>query len=199
MRACRFACGLSLLCGWVCLGLVSPANAATPFTITATNVTMPAHGNGVTSYTVSGIPVKGSLVINCQYSGPTTTAHIPTCSYGPIVAIPVDAGQTVSGSVQFYPYGAAVPLAQSSAAQASAGLTLAGLLLLGLRRRARRFLLLVSVAALLLGGIPALTGCGNGWNGMTPGTYSYTVTAGNGSGLNNVMQGTSAIISVTIP
>jgi len=45
---------------------------------------MPIKGNGSTQYTVSGIPITGTLNVTCQYSGPVTDANLPTCTYGPL-------------------------------------------------------------------------------------------------------------------
>jgi hypothetical protein len=66
-------------------------------------VTMPVSGNGSTQYTVTGIPITGTLTVSCRYSGPPTEANLPTCTYGPVHAPePVNAGQTVTGTILFY-------------------------------------------------------------------------------------------------
>jgi hypothetical protein len=89
----------------ICLGLIAaavPALGSTEFSIAATNVTMPASGNGSTQYTVSGIPITGTLTVSCQYSGPATEANLPTCTYGPVHAPEqVKAGQTLTGTILF--------------------------------------------------------------------------------------------------
>ncbi|MGB9409155.1 MAG: hypothetical protein WCA89_16600, partial [Terracidiphilus sp.] len=88
----------------------APALAVTPpFAITATNVTMPMTGNGSSQYTVTSIPMTGTLGITCQYTGPMTVAKMPLCPMTPPVANQVTAGQTFTGSITFYPYGAPVP------------------------------------------------------------------------------------------
>jgi hypothetical protein len=46
-------------------------------------VTMPANGNGATSVAVTGIPMTGTLTIECQFSGTQTNAKIPYCGGGP--------------------------------------------------------------------------------------------------------------------
>jgi hypothetical protein len=177
------------------------AAAGPQFAITATNVTMPATGQGKTTYTATAIPMTGTLAVTCAYSGPTTNAHIPNCGGGPLIAMSVQAGGTATGSITIYPYGVAVPLAtdQESARNAvpAAGVALAGCLALGLsfRRRPRLFLFLLAGVA-----CPGISSCSGGaFNGMTPGTYQYTVTAGNGSTVNNAMIGTSATFTVTVP
>jgi hypothetical protein len=179
--------------------------AAPTYAITATNVTMPRSGNGVTNYTVSGIPMKGTLAVRCAYSGPKTMAHIPTCTYGPLFVQNVDAGQTVAGSIRFYPYGEAVPVDASSEARRGyywpvGGVVAAGLLLgLRFRRKAPRWLAGFLLMAGLAGAV-AMAGCGGGGNGMTPGTYAYTVSADNEAQPNTpIGAGVSTTISVIIP
>ena len=77
------------------------AYASNGYAISATNVTMPASGTATTKYTVSEIPIRGDLSISCAYSGPQTDANLPVCDGGPSVLIPVNAGQTVTGSSRF--------------------------------------------------------------------------------------------------
>ena len=118
------------------------AYASNGYAISATNVTMPASGTATTKYTVSEIPIRGDLSISCAYSGPQTDANLPVCDGGPSVLIPVNAGQTVTGSVVFYPYGSVVPAVKRAQQNLPApGLALAGALLIGLgfRRKALRW------------------------------------------------------------
>jgi hypothetical protein len=183
----------------------APALAVTPFAITATNVTMPSSGLGVSQYTVSGIPAAGTLTISCAYSGPATVAKIPTCTYGPILALPVPSGSQM-GNVYFYPYGAVVPMGMHRMPHRSGhlpapALALVGALLLGFgfRRRARRWLTLVLLAAGTLAGVEGISGCISG-NPMTPGTYQYTITATwESSGPAILGEQTTTTISVTVP
>jgi hypothetical protein len=182
------------------------AMAATPFAIAATNVTMPSTGNGSSQYTVTGIPGTGTLTISCAYSGPTTVAKIPTCSYGPILALPVSSG-TQMGEVYFYLYGVAVPLKLPKASRRSGylpatGLEFAGALLLGfgLRRRAWRWLTLLLLAVGALAGLAGIFACGSSGNGMTPGTYPYTILAQwESSGPAILRIQTTTTITVTVP
>ncbi|MGP8251720.1 MAG: hypothetical protein ACLQHF_06770 [Terracidiphilus sp.] len=167
--------GLAVVFAFFPSPFTARAGASTPFAITATNVTMPASGNGSSSYTVAGIPLTGTLGITCQYSGPTTEAKIPTCTYGPLTAIPVNEGQTVTGTVYFYPYGSAVPLDRQQTGRSGspmAVLSLAGALLFGFgfRRRFRRNSLALLLAICTLVILPAISACGGNGNGMTPGT-----------------------------
>jgi hypothetical protein len=194
---------LGLGCGFS--GERALAAGAPVFAVTATNVTMPSTGNGSSQYTVTAIPSTGTLVVTCQYAGATTTAKIPNCSYGPLVAIPVTAGQTVTGTVYFYPYNSVVPLGQHRTRPGTShvpagGLALAGALLLGLgfRRRGWRWLSLCVFAAGALS-VAGITACGNS-NGMTPGTYPYTISADNEANpMTPLGQGVSTTIYVTVP
>jgi hypothetical protein len=128
------------------------ALASTPeYAISATNVTMPTNGTrGYSQYTVSAIPMTGTLAVNCQYVGVQPVSEAPICGYGPIVGpAQVDAGQTVTGSIGFLPAGSAVPTGLRRNRHAAGGLALAGVLLLGfgLRRRVRMWLALVLIVA----------------------------------------------------
>jgi hypothetical protein len=76
--------------------------ATSDFAITAANVNMPASGNGSSEYTVTAIPMTGSLTVTCQYSGAATVARIPNCTYGPIEALPVtQAKQSQARSISY--------------------------------------------------------------------------------------------------
>ncbi len=175
--------------------------AAPEFAVAAANVTMPSNGNGQSAYTVTGIPMNGNLAVTCQYSGPATQASIPDCSYGPIAAIPVTTGQTVKGTISFYPAGVGVPQVAGRRGQGPAArLALAGALLLGFGLRLRRGgLAMLVLAAASLAAVSGLSACVGGFNGMTPGTYQYTITAGVSGTLNNLAIGTSTTIDVTVP
>ena len=80
-----------------------------------------------------------------------------------------------------------------------AGAALAAVLLLGLgfRRRGRSWLALAVLCVAFLAG---MTACGGSSNGMTPGTYPYTITAVNNATSTtplSVMVNTT--INVTVP
>jgi hypothetical protein len=182
-----------------------PASATPPannqFTIAASNVTMPPTGLGLSKYTVSAIPIAGSMAVTCGYSGPSTTAKIPTCTYGPLAATPVTPGQTITGQIDFYPYGSAIPVDLHRSTH-SPILPLAAALLLGwgLRRRAIGRLIPCVLAIAGLAAVSAISSCGGNPNDMTPGTYAYTITAGvDPTGASNPTQAASTIINVTIP
>jgi hypothetical protein len=194
-------CGLSSL----------PALAVTPFTITATNVTMPTNGSlGISQYTVSDIPGAGTVTISCAYSGPATTAKIPQfCGIVGAPGIPVPAGETTfSGNILFVPYGQTPPPGMGklhdvplpSGHLPATGLALDGALMLGFgfRRRASRWLALFLLAAGSLASAAGISGCSAG-NPMTSGTYQYTITAVFNPSMTNVLEPTNTTISVTVP
>lgn len=178
--------------------------ASTPeFAVTATNVTMPASGLGSSKYTVTAIPMTGTVALACTYAGTSTEAKVPGCTQiGP--PVPVTAGEALSGTIVFYPYGSTVPLSLpiKKGYAPAAGLALAGVLLLGsgLRRMARGRLSLMVFAVGTLAGLVGVSACSGGMMGMTPGTYQYTISANNESGGNTPLgQQATTTISVTVP
>ena len=79
------------------------------------------------------------------------------------------------------PYGDDLPLPASMLHRDGPALELAGVLLIGLRIRPRNWRRFAPTFFVLcvMGGLAAICACGgsNNSNGMTPGTYQYTVTA----------------------
>jgi hypothetical protein len=202
MRRRSLAIFTALPLAVLCTLFTTGALASAPIAMTATDVMMPSSGNGTSDYTITGIPGAGTVIIGCLYSGTISTAKIPNCTYGPIEKIPVTAGQTLTGTVDFYPFGAVVPMGLHRAPRRSgglqmAGLSLAGLLMLGVgfRRRACRWLVLIVLAAGTLVGAGAISGCGGPSNAMTPGTYQYTITASYQDTANPIL---GAILDATV-
>jgi len=195
------------------VGLHPSSADAQSFQIAAANVTMPATGGTSSAYTVSAIPLTGTLGVSCQYAGPATQARIPECvgsnCFGPCTITSVTAGQTVTGKIFIYPYGTPLPVTLRRAPGRStrtpvSALILSGAVLLGLGLRRRRrqgvslFLLAVS-AFVLTTLLPACSGAGD-FNGTTPGTYAYTLTADNESGGQAPLgQAVTTTIFVTVP
>ena len=186
-----------ILCG-LALVLVTgvPMQAATaPFAITAANATLSMNGTGSSQFLVTGIPMTGTMTIQCAFMGSTAIAlKVPVCPMTPPVAYPVNAGGTLNGVITFYPPGGPIP-----ASAPVAGAALAGVLLLGLsfRRKGRSWLALVMLCVAFLAGISA---CGGSSNGMPPGTYPYRITASNVNPLTNMTgQSVSTTINVTVP
>lgn len=195
-----FGCVLALAFGITCF----EAKAAAPFTITASDVAMPSSGNGYSQYSVTNIPITGTMSISTSYAGTETGARMPTCANTPPVVYQVKAGGTLSGTIACYPYGAGLPagLPQGRpSGRAAAGLALAGALLFGfgLRCRLRRWLALTVLAAGTLAGLAGIGACGGSSNGMTPGTYPYTISAVNGNPLTGLVVEASTTIEVTVP
>lgn len=202
MRMCLRA-GFGLCAAAGLMMNAAPARGANPpaYAITAANVTMPISGNGLTQYTVRGIPSTGTLAVSCQYSGQPTTARIPICTYGPRGLMQVTAGQSVTGTIQFFPFGSAIPASAQRRNRPGGALALAGMLLVGLGlRRGLSGILRTLVLAIALAGVVGVTGCGANPDAMTPGTYSYTITADNEASPNTPLgQGVSTTIQVTVP
>jgi hypothetical protein len=192
------AFGLELSCGC--------ALAATPdFTVSAANTIMPSSGFGAIPVTLTSINgYVGSVTTNCNPTNPPIGAKLPICggpTAPPIYAL--TANQTVTGSISLMPYGDRLPLPASTqhsdGRRLAQGLALAGALLFGLRTRLqvwRRLALTFFVLFVLVGltGISACVGNGNS-NGMTPGIYQYTVTAGD----NNTGEFVTTNVLVTVP
>ncbi|MGA2886661.1 MAG: hypothetical protein ABSE51_01315 [Terracidiphilus sp.] len=199
-----------------------PALAATPFAITATNVSMASTGEvttgagGVTSialgssqFIVTGIPAAGTVTISCQYSGSVTMAKIPTfCGTVGAPGIPVQAGETTfTGAVEFVPCGLTIPslgklrgVPHPSSHLPATGLVLAGALMLGfgIQRRAPRWLALSLFSVGALASLTAISACGGSGNGMTPGTYQYMISAGFNETGTAAIQSASTNINLTI-
>jgi hypothetical protein len=136
--------------------------------------------------------MTGTISITCTYAGKTTEAKVPSCPNTPPHLYTVTAGGTLTGVVEFYPYGSAVP----------AALALTGGLIIGLgkwRRVGRGFARAVFAVGTLtiLAGIGA---CGGNPNAMTSGAYPYTISADNESGSPTPLgQAVSTTINVTVP
>jgi hypothetical protein len=163
-----FGLFLAVICGFS----GASALAATPLAITATNVTMPSSGNGTSLYMITGIPAAGTVTISCLFTGTPTKANIPNCTYNTsFTAIPVTAGQTLTGTVNFYAFGH-LP---------AAGMALVGGLMLGFgfRRKLWRWLAVAVLALGTIAGVIGLNGCGGKGTIYlpTPGTYQYTIYA----------------------
>ncbi|MGA2170188.1 MAG: hypothetical protein ABSG62_18475 [Terracidiphilus sp.] len=186
------------------------ALASTPFAIAATNVAMPSSGNGSSQYTITGVPAAGTVIVTCVPTGPISEAKIPNCELLAPPPISVEAGQTLTGTVTFYPITGAVPgsaglrrAPRRSGRLPAAGLALAGALMFGFsfRRRVWRWLALGVFAVGAVAGLAGISGCGgNGsFNGMTPGTYPYSISAEFEETGSNVIQTVGTTINVTVP
>jgi len=174
----------------------SRAFAATPgFTISATNVTMPAsngscsdgactetYGGGV--FTLASVDgYAGTVEVSCGATNPPAGAKLPTCIHHPGMGVPLTANASVQGQLLLIPYGQTPPPLPSNQTRgtlgsAGAGLALGGVLLAGLGvRRRTRWLASTMIAVGALAVLTGIQACGGNSNSMTPGTYSYAVTA----------------------
>lgn len=191
----------------------SRALAAAPgFTVSATNVTMPLSqgscSNGVcneqfgsSTFTLTSVNgYTGAPQVTCAAVNPPAEAKLPTCyQHGLMPGLP--ANGTLNGEILFLAPGQTPPPEPAGLlhrpGRAAAGVALAAMLLFGfgVRRRAARWFTLVLLAFSALGGLAAISACGGNGNSMTPGVYSYQVTATDANSGNTA----SATISVTIP
>jgi hypothetical protein len=188
-----------------CSHVSSPrAFAAAPsFAVSATNVTMPLSQSqyGSSTFTLTSVNgYTGGPQVTCAAINPPAEAKLPTCyQHGLMPALP--ANGTLNGEILFIAPGQPPPPEPAGLlhrpGHAAAGMVLAAMLFFGfrVRRRAARWLTLALFAIGALGGLAAISACGGSGNSMTPGVYSYQVTATDASSGNTA----STTISVTIP
>jgi hypothetical protein len=170
----------------------SPVLAATPsFSVAATNVTMSsnaASGTGSTSITLTSVNgYAGTVGFIC--SPPTTAGgvNLPVCNFGGpayVLFETLTANQTATGTIAFRnsppPCNPCpVNMPRRGGHRLPSSLALAGALLVGLgfRRRAPRWLTLALFTVGSLAGLVGIGACGGNNSVVTPGTYTYTVSA----------------------
>jgi hypothetical protein len=185
------------------MGFHPAAALAQSFTVTATNVAMPANGaasaSQITLTSVGGY--TGTIYVGCRYAGPPTTANLPICSgYTMVNNFPLTANQTITIMRPFYPYGAIIPLRQPVAPHRNSPALLAGLALAGvflfcrpLHQRGARWLALVLLGAVTMAGVSACSGAAPIVQG-TSGTYTYAITGTDIS--TNVTVSTTILVTV---
>lgn len=179
------------------------------FTISAGKVTMPTSGDGVIPFTLASTGgFSGSIEVTCTPPSPPAGVREPQCGPAGPVAVPppiaLAANATATGEEDLLPY-VYLPPSTSSLHRERHGrgavLSLAGVLAIGLGfARRRSSLRVVSGTPLLalgtLVGVMALSGCGGGLVDLTPGTYTYTLTAAEeGSPASSA----STTVQVTVP
>ena len=193
----------------------SPANVAT-FTISATDVAMPLSGNGSIPLTLTSVNgFVGTLTVGCMPPTPAIGVNEPNCAdNGVFPSYPLTANGTAQGVMRLNPDAPlpapAVGLLHLPGRREGAGWAVAGVLMLGVGLRSRRRLRgigrsargaagLLTVAGMLIGlGGLGVAGCG-GAETLTPGVYTYTVTAST-YGLPVVpVQVASTTVKVTVP
>lgn len=168
--------------------------ATTPFTITATDVIMPEHGSAVSHYAITRIPITGTILMYCEYSGMMALAGLPVCPLVPPLPVPVTAGGTLDGTITFYP-------PQYVSSNAEADLAIAGALLFALsflRRRGRlraAMLMLCTVAVLT-----CMVSCISPHYELARGTFPYTIAVVNSPAAGDgPAYEAYTTISVTVP
>lgn len=197
-----------LLCFLLCFaglgGVLALAAPPTPgFLFSTKNVSISGQGTAASEFTLTSIDgFTGQVGVTCV--GPDANLVpdlvLPVCSSSSqILTVPADG--SVSGSINFYP-----PWQAGSAMNSASGSGIArpplpliagffvGVGLLGLRlRRILERRVAIVIGAMCLGLMAGVIGClGNGGLQMTPGTYTYTLTA---SGASTSI---SKTISVTV-
>lgn len=199
MHRCRPAALLVSLLTLSWMLLPASAHAATAnFTVSATNVTMPAKGLGMSTLTVtSQNGFSGSVVVSCALANASMGAHLPLCVHLPGPGVVLAADQSTKSSLYLVPYGMAPPPGNAGSRtpgkhRAAATLALAGALLLGFgfRRRVRRLGWLI-LAATIFAASAGITACGGG----NQGTFVYNIVATD----NATGASTNTTIAVTIP
>jgi len=180
--------------------LLARAAAAETFTLTASNATIPASGGiGISKFTIQGIPLTGTISLSCTYAGAPGVARLPICPLTPPAAYSVTAGGTLTGQVDFYPYGSAVPAVETGKKPVELSMAAGLLVLAGLRKRFRRGLAISLVAVCGLGACVSLTACGGNGFGGTQGTFPYTITAYNAAApILPLSAAASTTVSVTV-
>jgi len=186
----------------------SPALAATPdFTLTASNVTMSNSGSsgaGSSSFTLTSVNgYTGTVEVGCVPPTPPVGVNVPICNFGGPVrpAYTLTANQVATGTIAFLNSNPCPECLVSVARRGGYGLApslaLAGALLFGfgIRRRGARWLTLTLLTVGTLAGLAGISACGGSNSVVTPGTYSYTITATDITTQVSV----TASISVTVP
>lgn len=186
------ACWLMLF-----LGGSTVLQAATPFNITASDVTMPHSGAAASQFVITGIPVTGTIVLSCGYSGSLALGGLPICPMTPPRAYSVTGGGTLQGSISFYPPGYAIP-----ASEPVTGVALGGALLclFGFMRRRRDWMRAMFLSLAGFAAMSTFSACASPGNAMPKGTFPYTITAVNNPAAGNgpAYQATT-IVKVTVP
>jgi hypothetical protein len=196
----------ALVLGAAVAGLMAQRAEAQTFKITAVPVNASSGATESLQFTVSNIPMAGTMTVNCQYSGSSTfqeQAKLPVCGVGPVFAYTVSEGESISGTIGLAPWGTPVPasLKDRRGVRGASALALAGVLLLGLglRRKTKRWLTLVGMAAAGLAFSLGVSACGGNSNGPMPGVYAYTVTAAvESSGVAPLGQQTGTSVNITV-
>jgi hypothetical protein len=175
------------------------------FTLAATNVIMSSSGpsgSGSSTFTLTSVNgYAGTVEIRCVPPTPPAGVNVPICNFVPVMPpYTLTANQVVTGTISFANVSCnqcVAPVARRGGYELGKGLALAGVLLLGFgfRRRAARWLTLTLLAVGTLAGLAGIGACGGTSNVVTPGTYTYTITATD----DNTQVSQTASINVIVP
>jgi hypothetical protein len=192
---------------WFCASVSGQASIPAPtasFTISASNITMPATGAGLISFTLTSVNgFAGAIRVTCTPPIPSAGVREPTCGGGPVsTPIMLTTNGTATGNVGLESYVYFPPEAAGTRDQSKprrgTNWALAGTLMLGLmlrRRTGQRFKrLLLSVG--LLFGLAGFSACSAGPVTLTPGIYTYTLSA---TEPNQTSPSATANVQVTVP
>jgi hypothetical protein len=195
----------AILCLLFLYGLacgISGAQATPSFTLTASNTTMPLSGVGSIPYTLTSVNgFSGTIYIGCSPPTEPAGVTIPICEVGgPVIEYALNSNETLKESIGLLasePVPTPVRM-KLPKRRGGIGLALAGALMLGfgLRRKRASHFARLCFAVSLLGGLTALGACAGGQKTLTPGSYTYTLTANEGSSSSPLI---SAAVTVTVP
>jgi len=164
---------------------------------------MPSSGFGSIPFTLTSVGgFSGTVTMFCVPPNEPTTVTLPICNVGgPVVVVVLDANQTVNGNWKLL---ASLPVPDPvkfnlHRHRSGLGLALAGVVMLGFgvgRRRDSR------VGRVLLGfgllfGLTVIGACGGSQKTLTPGNYTYTLTATEQGSSSPITA--SATLTVTVP
>ena len=198
----RFRVFILLLAAVFIIPCVAGAQAAPSFTLGVTNITLPLSGIGSIPYTLTSVNgFTGTIFIGCTAPTEPAGVRVPICEGGgPAVGLVLNANAALQEN---YGLLASAPVPTPVKYNipkhgGGTGLALAGTLMLGMglgRRRTRRWAQVCLSAGLLMG-LMAMGGCAAGPKTLTPGSYTYLLTA--------TVQGqsspsASADVTVTVP
>jgi len=181
------------------------APVATPsVNITTSNVTMPNSGGGSIPFTLTSVNgFAGKVGVTCTPPNPPAGVQEPNCPGGgpPSPPIVIAADATATGSVGINSTAPLpVPGTTYAAHKKIVGWEFAGIVMLGLglRRKKENGYTRLLLAVGLLIGLMGTAACGSKVETLTPGVYSYTLTAVP-YGQSNPAFTTSATSKVTVP
>ena len=163
-------------------GFCKSQNPTGSYTVAASNITMPSSGTTSVPFTLTSVNgFAGNLEVGVTAPSVAPNVKLPYLAIGgPVHLYPLAANATLTASIGIL---SAVPvpipvkfIPQHPANRHATVWSLASVFLLFLGLRKKRAAAPVLLTLTLLLGFTTLTGCG-GPPTLTPGTYTYTLTA----------------------